>query len=513
MPKYTPKLGLYYVEGSDPADGDLTVNLDLILRDNWVKIDALFHESTGHKHDGTAGNGPKLTSAAFEAGAVTDTAIGNRTIDDTVTAAAGADTPTRLWSKLAYMIKAITGKANWYTAPATTLEAAANHANATTGVHGATSAATANRLAIRDANGNMSVGNASADGHALNRVTADGRYVGRRVLTLTAGTYNDLDVSNYDVVDCQTDGGDIIINNVIFPAGYGNRVRFVKTRAANNLIFKYNPDKGMYTNCQKDLTLSAVDRYGMIEAQIFSNVCYASIMTWNADQLGGIPAERFIYGDNHRGTLNYAGDLNNILKSGFYFATTGHTNSPTGGNGFFTHINGPGNDLHAFQLFMENYTQRLSFRRKSGGTWNNWADVWHNENLPYETGTFTPELNFGGASTGITYTTRTGRYTRIGNVVYWAVHIALTSKGTATGAATIAGLPFTSINSAPNATSAVGLAENITLPEGADWACGVIFNNSTEITLRASGNISNINLTNTNFANNSGLRMEGFYYI
>lgn len=137
---------------------------------------------------------------------------------------------------------------------------------------------------------------------------------------------------------------------------------------------------------------------------------------------------------------------------------------------------------------------------------------WSQDALEYETGTFTPELNFGGASTGIT-ATRTGRYTRIGNVVYWAVHIALTSKGTATGAATIAGLPFTSINSAPNATSAVGLAENINLPAGADWACGVIFNSSTEITLRASGNISNVNLNDTNFANNSGLRMEGFYYI
>ncbi len=57
------------------------------------------------------------------AGSATDAVIGTRTIDDTVMAAAGADTPTRLWSKLANMIKAVTGKANWWTPPATTIEA------------------------------------------------------------------------------------------------------------------------------------------------------------------------------------------------------------------------------------------------------------------------------------------------------------------------------------------------------------------------------------------------------
>ncbi|NOV01337.1 hypothetical protein [Paenibacillus planticolens] len=55
-------------------------------------------------------------------GSVIDAKIGNRTIDDTVTAASGPDTPTRLWSKLANMIKAITGKSNWYTPPVTSIE-------------------------------------------------------------------------------------------------------------------------------------------------------------------------------------------------------------------------------------------------------------------------------------------------------------------------------------------------------------------------------------------------------
>ncbi|MGO4693928.1 pyocin knob domain-containing protein [Paenibacillus sp. 2TAB26] len=68
----------------------------------------------------------KLDGIAAGAGSVnsaTDPVIGTRTIDDTITAAAGADTPTRLWSKLANMIKGVTGSGNWYTLPSMTITA------------------------------------------------------------------------------------------------------------------------------------------------------------------------------------------------------------------------------------------------------------------------------------------------------------------------------------------------------------------------------------------------------
>ncbi len=70
---------------------------------------------------------------------VTDVKIGNRTITDTVTAAAGANTITNLFSMIGNMLKRITGKSNWYTAPATTLEAANTHITAATGAHAANS--------------------------------------------------------------------------------------------------------------------------------------------------------------------------------------------------------------------------------------------------------------------------------------------------------------------------------------------------------------------------------------
>lgn len=111
----TPNLNLNKPDGTDVVDiSDLNANMDTI--DGKLG-------TTGHDHSGTAGNGPKITASGLANAAATDTVIGTRTITDTVMATAAADTPTNLFSKIGYMIKSITGKSNWYTLPALTLEA------------------------------------------------------------------------------------------------------------------------------------------------------------------------------------------------------------------------------------------------------------------------------------------------------------------------------------------------------------------------------------------------------
>ena len=59
----------------------------------------------------------------------------------------------------------------------------------------------------------------------------------------------------------------------------------------------------------------------------------------------------------------------------------------------------------------------------------------------YEEGTWTPTVQFGGASVGITGTFA-GAYTKIGNVVTITYRLTFSSKGTSTGTMTITGLPF-----------------------------------------------------------------------
>jgi len=62
----------------------------------------------------------------------------------------------------------------------------------------------------------------------------------------------------------------------------------------------------------------------------------------------------------------------------------------------------------------------------------------------YMEGVFTPVLNFGNVSTGITYHIQEGAYTRCGDLVFVSMYVYVSSKGTATGGASISGLPFAS---------------------------------------------------------------------
>jgi hypothetical protein len=77
---------------------------------------------------------------------IDDAKIGNRTITDTVTATSGAGTITNLLSKIGNMIKSITGKSNWYTAPAITLQELFDLIVSTPG---------ANKILKLDANGKL----------------------------------------------------------------------------------------------------------------------------------------------------------------------------------------------------------------------------------------------------------------------------------------------------------------------------------------------------------------------
>ena len=158
----------------------------------------------------------------------------------------------------------------------------------------------------------------------------------------------------------------------------------------------------------------------------------------------------------------------------------------------------PSSGISADVMFNESV-----FMYRVGSTFYN---VWHSGNVPIETGTWTPELRFGGSTAGITYTNRMGRYTRIANVVYWSFHIWLTSKGSATGAAEIAGLPFARSGD-PGFLHAVGRANIISVQSG-EWLSSNVFD--TRITLYTR---SGIVISNADFANTSELGASGFYFI
>ena len=127
--------------------------------------------------------------------------------------------------------------------------------------------------------------------------------------------------------------------------------------------------------------------------------------------------------------------------------------------------------------------------------------LWHEGNLDYEEGTWTPGISFGGLTTGITYddTTTGASYVRVGN--FWSIKgfIQLTSKGSATGDVSITGLPVT-LSTEEKARVATTLVTGKITFSGGIQACAL---GTTINPLQSAEDGSLTNLSDANFANNS----------
>lgn len=124
----------------------------------------------------------------------------------------------------------------------------------------------------------------------------------------------------------------------------------------------------------------------------------------------------------------------------------------------------------------------------------------------YEEGIFTPVLDFGGGTTGITYSIQDGAYTKIGNVVNFWIQLQLTSKGSSTGISHVTALPF-----------AVGRLAAVTF-----YADGVVIsgaiqafaeNATTSIRLVGLGTGTVGAMLDTNFTNTSLVLLSGSYRV
>jgi hypothetical protein len=117
----------------------------------------------------------------------------------------------------------------------------------------------------------------------------------------------------------------------------------------------------------------------------------------------------------------------------------------------------------------------------------------------YEEGTFTPILQFGGASVGMTYTTQAGQYTKVGRLVTGCLIIILSAKGSSVGAAQIAGLPF-SANGAGTQSAVQTFGINLGTAFVAHH-----YANSTVIVLQKGNLTSAAGLADTDFTNTTRL--------
>lgn len=151
------------------------------------------------------------------------------------------------------------------------------------------------------------------------------------------------------------------------------------------------------------------------------------------------------------------------------------------------------------------FTNNLKFT--GGGTAS--SDV--NTLDAYVEGTFTPALTFGGVSTGITYSSRGGTYTRIGNMVFFTISIWLSSKGSAVGNSQITGLPFT-VSATANFPAAFAV-DSVTSGVGDSALSSLSQANTTSINIYkyVAGVLTR--LTDADFTDSTTLRITGSYRV
>jgi hypothetical protein len=129
----------------------------------------------------------------------------------------------------------------------------------------------------------------------------------------------------------------------------------------------------------------------------------------------------------------------------------------------------------------------------------------------YEEGTFNFGIAFGGDDTGITYTSRGGRYVKVGKKVTVTGFIVLSNKGSDTGAATITGLPFTvGTGNSSYASATIGFISNVS---ATNYPTLFAFINTTRMNFKETTNAgTQTDLLDTDFANNSSVIVTCTYF-
>lgn len=126
------------------------------------------------------------------------------------------------------------------------------------------------------------------------------------------------------------------------------------------------------------------------------------------------------------------------------------------------------------------------------------------------TGTWTPQLRFGGANVSMTFTSRSGTYTKIADLVFAQGDFTLSAKGSSTGNADISGLPFTVVAAfqTPGRWSAMVTAfVNMWMIPGAGTTTIVVR------AITAASTSAGVTLTHADFNNTSNFTFNVIYKV
>lgn len=128
----------------------------------------------------------------------------------------------------------------------------------------------------------------------------------------------------------------------------------------------------------------------------------------------------------------------------------------------------------------------------------------------YEQGTYTPSLSSGVGGGNISYNSRSGRYTKVGNLVHFTFHMNIASVTLDNGNLKFGGLPFTvEANDSNKAGAAFMIISNGNMPEDCTFRCET--NDTQILVISAAGDAVVANTTSLNDGNRQ-VALAGFYY-
>ena len=127
----------------------------------------------------------------------------------------------------------------------------------------------------------------------------------------------------------------------------------------------------------------------------------------------------------------------------------------------------------------------------------------------YEEGTFVPNVSSGLSAGQISYNSRSGKYTKIGNFVTFAFHMNISTASLDGGALKFGNLPFTSVNSTNLTGSMVIMVNSGNIPHEDTYRHVA---NTTDVAVVTGAGDARAANTTTIDAGNRVCSYFGYYY-
>lgn len=131
----------------------------------------------------------------------------------------------------------------------------------------------------------------------------------------------------------------------------------------------------------------------------------------------------------------------------------------------------------------------------------------------FEVNTFTPSLSFANTSIGLTYTSRSGRYTKVGDMVFFSAYIVINSNGSSSGLARLEGLPF----QASTTDSSMEWIVNVTVTGGVLGSNLALIgrikaDTASEVLIQYQNSTGHTNITETELTDGASIFVTGTYH-